>query len=55
MGKLSFCTEVNWIPTAAAFVELQLPAKFSRGIWKRFLLCTGMFLTDPLTLDFRLI
>jgi len=53
MGKRSFCRGVKWISAAAAFAELA--AKFSGGVWKWSLSHSGVFLTGPFTLDFRLI
>lgn len=55
MGQLSFCRGENWISAAAACAELELAAKRSCGFWKRLLSGSGVLLTGPFTLDFRLI
>lgn len=55
VGLLSFYGGENWISAAAASAELELAAKCSCGFWKRLLSSSGVFLTGPFTLDFRLI
>lgn len=54
-GTAEVLHRVNWISAAAAFAEVELAAKFSSGVWKWLLLCSGVFLTGLFTLDFRLI